>query len=395
VAPEKGVGNVEFTYTADEAESEKSRLRIASMKLVEAYNGSTDTRLFMAGDGSNICYYSGVPMNGDLKQLYFPGMNEVAVDMSGSPVTGLQRHYSKLLVFKPDGTYTITYEPVTLTDGSLIAGFYLRAANREFGNEVMGQVQTVNNYPRTITKGGVYEWRITSSYYQDERYAKRVSDRVQKTLDQADMSKVVTCDDDHSKTYYIFLNDEDGTVLVNRYALGNDGVWCIYRSNLCRNVRYAMMNGGAIVFGTDTELFYFDEFSAKDAPEIRGGESQAIKAVWESGYMDFGMDFRRKYASLIYVSMLPEASSSLTVTASTDKRESYREKVIGSNLFSFTNMDFSRFSFDMNRTPKIRRVRLKVKKFVYYKLIFKVEDPGTQATVLSFDQQVRFSSMAK
>lgn len=395
VAPEKGVGNVEFVYTADEAESEKSRLRIASMKLVEAYNGSTDTRLFMAGDGSNICYYSGVPMNGDLKQLYFPGMNEVAVDMSGSPVTGLQRHYSKLLVFKPDGTYTITYEPVTLTDGSLIAGFYLRAANREFGNEVMGQVQTVNNYPRTITKGGVYEWRITSSYYQDERYAKRVSDRVQKTLDQADMSKVVTCDDDHSKTYYIFLNDEDGTVLVNRYALGNDGVWCIYRSNLCRNVRYAMMNGGAIVFGTDTELFYFDEFSAKDAPEIRGGESQAIKAVWESGYMDFGMDFRRKYASLIYVSMLPEASSSLTVTASTDKRESYREKVIGSNLFSFTNMDFSRFSFDMNRTPKIRRVRLKVKKFVYYKLIFKVEDPGTQATVLSFDQQVRFSSMAK
>ena len=395
VAPEKGVGNVEFTYTANEAESEASRLRLASMKLVEAYNGSTDTRLFMAGDGSNICYYSGVPMNGDLKQLYFPGMNEVAVDMSGSPVTGLQRHYSKLLVFKPDGAYTITYEPVTLTDGSLIAGFYLRAANREFGNEVMGQVQTVNNYPRTITKGGVYEWRITSSYYQDERYAKRVSDRVQKTLDQADMSKVVTCDDDHSKTYYIFLNDEDGTVLVNRYALGNDGVWCIYRSNLCRNVRYAMMNGGAIVFGTDTELFYFDEFSAKDAPEVRGGESQKIKAVWESGYMDFGMDFRRKYASLIYVSMLPEASSSLTVTASTDKRESYREKVIGSNLFSFTNMDFSRFSFDMNRTPKIRRVRLKVKKFVYYKLIFKVEDPGTQATVLSFDQQVRFSSMAK
>ena len=394
-APQKGVGNVEVTYRANEEETAKSRHTLASMKLVEAYNGSTDTRLFMAGDGSNICYYSGVPLSGNLKALYFPGMNEVAVDMSGSPVTGLQRHYSKLLVFKPDGAYTITYEPVTMADGSVIAGFYLRAANREFGNAVMGQVQTVSNYPRTITKGGIYEWRITSSYYQDERYAKRVSDRVQKTLAQADMQKLVTCDDDHSKTYYVFLNDGDGTVLVNRYALGNDGVWCIYKSNLCRNVRYAMMNGGSIVFGTDTELFYFDEFSTKDAPESYGGESQPIRAVWESGYMDFGVDFRRKYASLIYVSMLPEASSSLTVTASTDKRESYREKVIGSNLFSFTNMDFSRFSFDMNRTPKIRRVRLKVKKFVYYKLIFKVEEPGTQATVLSFDQQVRFSSMAK
>ena len=99
--------------------------------------------------------------------------------------------------------------------------------------------------------------------------------------------------------------------------------------------------------------------------------------------------------SLIYVSMLPDASSSLTITASTDKRETYREKEIGSNLFSFTNMDFSRFSFDMNRTPKIRRVRLKVKKFVYYKLIFKVEEAGAQTTVLSFDQQVRFSSLVK
>jgi hypothetical protein len=121
----------------------------------------------------------------------------------------------------------------------------------------------------------------------------------------------------------------------------------------------------------------------------------SIPAVWESGYMDFGADFKRKYSSLIYVSMLPEARSSVTITASTDRREKYREKVIGSTLFSFENMDFSNFSFDTNYSPKIRRVRLKVKKFVYYKLIFRVEDPGASATILSYDQQVRFSSMVK
>jgi hypothetical protein len=32
---------------------------------------------------------------------------------------------------------------------------------------------------------------------------------------------------------------------------------------------------------------------------------------------------------------------------------------------------------------------------VYYKLIFKVEEPGSRATVLSFDQEVRFSSKVK
>jgi hypothetical protein len=45
--------------------------------------------------------------------------------------------------------------------------------------------------------------------------------------------------------------------------------------------------------------------------------------------------------------------------------------------------------------PKIRRVRLKVKKFVYYKLIFRVETEGATATILGYDQTVRFGSMTK
>lgn len=394
-APVKGVGNVEFTYTTDAEAAEKLRLTIAACPLVEAYNGSTDTRLFVAGDGSNMCYYTGVPSSGDTSGLYFPAMNEVAVDMSGSAITGLVRHYSKLLVFKTDGAYTITYEPVTLEDGTVTAGFYLRPANREFGNDALGQVQTVENYPRTLTKGGLYEWRITSSFYQDERYARRVSDPVEKTLGAVDPQTIVTCDDSHDKTYYIFLNDEDGTVLVNRYALSKEGIWCVYKSALCRNVKYAMMHGGTMAFATETDLFYFDANAPKDAAEEIGGEALPITARWESGFMAFGAAHRRKYSSKIYVSMLPETASRMTITAATDRRESYMEKAIGSNLFSINMADFARWSFNMNDTPKIRRVQLKVKKFVYYKLIFKVEEAGTRATVLGYDQQIRFSSMVK
>jgi hypothetical protein len=111
--------------------------------------------------------------------------------------------------------------------------------------------------------------------------------------------------------------------------------------------------------------------------------------------MDFGADFRKKYSSEIYVSILPQSNSNLAITAMTDRREDYREKSIGSNIFSFANASFAAWSFDMKRTPKIHRVRLKVKKFVYYKLIFKVEEPGARATVLSYDMKVRFSSNVK
>lgn len=392
-APVKGVGNVEITYTTDQAVTEQSRKQIVDCQLSEEYNGSTDTRLFVAGNGTNMCFYSGITQGGEPSAMYFPAMNEIAVDISGAMVTGLVRHYSKLLVFKPDGTYTISYEPVTLTDGSTVAGFYLRSMNREYGNEVMGQIQTVKNYPRSVTKGGIYEWRITTSYYRDERYAVRISDAVKQSLAKADVNKIVTCDDDHSKTYYVFLNDDAGTVLVNRYSLGKDGVWCIYRSELFKDIRWAMMHGGTMIIINGTEAYRFSDAASMDTPN--GAESLPIKASWESGYMDFGADFLRKYSSLIYVSMLPEGNSEVTITASTDKRSEYTEKTLSANIFDFENLDFGNLTFDTNETPKIRRVRIKVKKFVYYKLIFRVDTPGSRATILSYDQEVRFASKAK
>lgn len=394
-APVKGVGNVEFLYDTEDPEAEETRRRLLRMPLLEAYNGSTDTRLFTAGDGSSICYYTGVTENGVASPLYFPAMNEVKVDVTGAAVTGLVRHYSKLLVFTREGACTISYEPVTQADGSTIAGFYLRTMNRDFGNDAVGQVQTVNNYPRTISRDGIYEWRITSSYYKDERYAKRISDKVKRSLGNADINRVVTCDDNYSRTYYVFLNDEDGTVLVNRYDLGKDEIWCIYNSSLCSSVSQAMVCKGRVIFRNDREIFCFDDNSAMDAGAEPEGETTAIEATWESGYMDFGADFKRKYSSQIYVSMLPQANSALTITAATDKRSDYMEKTIRSNLFSFGNFSFPRLTFDTNTTPRIQRVRLKVKKFVYYKMIFRVEEPGAKATILGYDQTVRYASMAK
>lgn len=393
-APEKGVGNVEFTYSTDPAAAEESRLKIIGMPLVEAYNGSTDTRLFVGGKG-NICYYTGAPQSGEVTAMYFPELNEVAVDMTGASVTGLVRHYGKLLVFTRDGTYTLSYEPVTMEDGSTTAGFYLRAANREFGNDVVGQVQTVNNYPRTITRDGIYEWRITSSSYQDERYAQRVSDLVQRSLSAADIHKIVTCDDNFEKTYYVFLNDGDGTVLVNRYDLAKENIWCIYRGEIFEGVTNAFTFGGTLFFTNGTEVFFVKDSVAKDSSAIPGEESASIKALWESGYMDYGSDFMRKFSSEVYVSMLPQANSELIVTAVTDRKNEYTEKAVAGNIFGFGNLDFRSFTFDTSNTPRIKRIRLKAKKFVYYKLIFRVEAEGATATVLGFDQKVRFGSMAK
>jgi hypothetical protein len=71
------------------------------------------------------------------------------------------------------------------------------------------------------------------------------------------------------------------------------------------------------------------------------------------------------------------------------------EKEITTNVFNWATANFVDWTFDTNDTPKIKRIRLKIKKFVYYKLIFRVERDGAKATVLGYDQEVRFASMAK
>jgi hypothetical protein len=155
------------------------------------------------------------------------------------------------------------------------------------------------------------------------------------------------------------------------------------------------MCNGTMPFSNGSEIFHFTENATKDAAADPEGQAVPFTSLWESGYMDFGADFRRKYSSQIYVSVLPQINSSLTVTAATDKRSEYLEKEINVNLFSFENFGFPWLTFNTNSTPRIHRVRLKVKKFVYYKLIFKVETPGAQATILGYDQTVRFAAMAK
>lgn len=391
-APAKGVGNVEITYSVSEEAFAPGLAQIAACTLHEEFNGSTDTRLFLSGDGSNRCYYSGVTQDGVPSALYFPALNEIAVDVSGSAVTAMVRHYSRLLVFKPDGTFAITYEPVTLADGSVTAGFYLRPVNRDYGNSAPGQVRTVSNYPRSFTASALYEWRVTSSYYRDERYAVRISDPVRTAIAQADPKRLLAWDDDTDKTYYIFLNDTLGTVLVNRYGLGKSGLWTVYRSGAFRDVTHAFTFASTFYFVSGGRILHFSESALYDN---YAGESVPIDAAWESGFMAFGADFLKKYASSIYVSVLPQSNSSLSVTAETDRKSSYTEKTVSKNIFTFSTLRFSNLTFRTKQSPTISLVRLKVKKFVYYKLKFSVSQPGTRAVVLGFDMEVRYGAKAK
>lgn len=378
--PEAGNSNVEVWY----AIANTRRSEVEAMRFSEQFNGAADTRVFLYGDGSAKAIYCGVTEDGTASAEYFPDLYEVLVGSENAPITGMIKYYDRLMSYKPDGgAYSTRYEVTTLADGTVIPGFQTVSINKEIGNTAPGQVRLVKNVPRTLFGGNLYDWVYANYTTRDERNAKLISQRIQNTLAEADPSKVFCYDDDRKQEYFLFFGDEKGTALVHNYQVD---VWYIYTG---LPVKAACKLGDEVLFGLeDGRVVRFSE----DYPNDDG---QAIDAFFASGNMSFDKDYMRKHSSVIWVSMQPTSNANLLVTARSDRRSDYMDKVISQNLSTFWNADFGNWSFLTNRTPQMERLKLKVKKFVYYQLILKSNYRASDATVLAVDMRVRHTGYVK
>ena len=376
-APDKGINTVEIGWTVENT----YRYQVEHMRYAELYYGTLDSRVFLYGDGSNEVFYSGLDTNGNGRADYFPDMNEAQIGESNTPVTALIRHGGRLMAFKTNSAYSISYGNMTLADNSVIATFNVTAVNKAIGNAAPGQARLVLNFPRTIFGKDVYEWRGSSTYVTaDERMAKRVSDRVQTALRSFIAEDCKCWDDNDAQEYYVCYGK---TALVHNYAVD---AWYVYTSfdakALCnfRGELYIGTSDGRVLCVTD---------------RARTDCGAPIPAYWESGSMDFGADYMRKYTSMIWVSVKPESNSHVEITVKTDRKSEFPVKVIAKGISSFGNLNFAAFSFITSNRPYITRLRIKAKKYAYYKLIFQNSEPDTTATVLAADIRVRETGYAK
>ena len=358
-APAEGTNSIEIGYSvaADTAEE------ILAMRCAELYNGAQDTRVFVYGDGTNRCFYSGIDFDGLPRADYFPELNVAHIGDANTPVTAMIRHYDRLLAFKLDSAWSIGYAQLTLADGSVTAGFYVAPINRSVGCCAPGQAVLVENRPRTLDARSVVEWRTTASgsLSGDERNAERVSQRVDETIRSFDLETAKAFYDKYAHEYYVI--GADGTALVN----GIDAdAWYVYTNFAAR----CLINyKDELYFGTADG--YLRHFST----EYFSDEGEAIDAYWESGSMPFGADFRRKYSAMLWVGIRPDDNGYLEVTARTDRKTDFAE-------YSFSTADAA-------QVPEMNRIKLKAKKFTYYNLILSNNTADTTATVVSVDIRVR------
>lgn len=379
-APEDAINSLEIGWTM----AETFRHEVLGMRYSEFYSGSQDTRVFLYGDGSNEAIYSEVDNDGLQRADYFPDMNEIKVGDANTPITAMIRQYSTLVCFKENSAWSIQFGTITLADGIQTAAFYCTPTNRSLGNEALGQVRLVLNAPYTLHGSDIYEWRNTGSYSsnlsRDERQAKRISDRIYATLREFDFSKCRCWDDNGAQEYYVCCGKR---ALVYNYAAD---AWYSY-TNFDAHCM-ANLNEELYLGTSDGRINHFSYDYYSD-------NGEEIDAYWESGSMSFGQDYSRKYAAMLWVGIEPESNAEVEVTVMTDRKSSYTEKVVKSSLATFSAVNFGRWSFRVNRQPFMTKLKIKAKKFVFYKLIFKSKSAETTATVLAADIRVRFTGYAK
>ena len=379
-APAKGTNTVTITYRKGDG----ARSEVEKMRFFELFNGANDTRVFLYGDGTNKTIYSGVEYkSGQPSAEYFPDLFEALVGESNTPITALVRHYSRMMAFKPNSAWVIQYGSIALADGRNTAAFYVLPVNRQFGNEAPGQVKILENNPLTLDAGSVYQWKSTSStgYINSaENNAKRISDRVAASLSGFNIAETKTFNLKSVHEYWFLQN---GKALILNYATD---CWYYY-DNLPFSI---LVEQESDIYGfcADGRVVHFDR-------AYRNDDGENIVCLAESGAMDFSKDWLLKYSPMVFVAMKPESGARVTVTVESNRKSDYEPKMVAYGIATFSHVDFSHFSFGTNRKPQVKRVKMKVKKATFYKLIFKSDSASATATVLGTDVQVRYAGSVK
>ena len=369
-APASGTNNVEIDWTKGSG----TRSVVTGNKYAVLFGGQNDSRVFLYGDGTNEIVFSGLA-DGVPSAEYFPVLNISAVGSSEYPITYVTKQYDRQIIYTTNNAYYSVYE----YDETLGTTFPIYPLNDKIGNLPYGQGQLIQNNPFTVDLKSVYEWIATS--VRDERNANYKSLRVQPELDELDMSAAVTTDFEKYGEYWLCsgLN-----AWIYNYRLD---VW--YKFVLSDTPTCFLEIDGVLYFGTSNgQIMYFDEDALTD-------NGTKIADLLETGDIDFGENWKRKFLNFTWIGLQPEGRSKANIGWVSDYATSSDDEEIGYNSLDFGNIDFDDFSFQASYSPQPFRIKTKAKKFTYLRLVITCDSSNHKMTLLSITMPAIVGGVSK
>ncbi len=285
------IGSLLFTsgsqiyVTVRLAPEEISRERLTSCRRGTAYGGSDDARMllycgtdpsevFVSKRVSAIALSESRVANPEAEPFYFPHCDVIRVSYGRYPVTGLCRHYDRLLVFTTNETWLCdltkkdTDYPYIIPMNSGVGCLSERGA-------VLG-----GNNPYTLSEGGIYRWE-TGDDERDECNAFCISGAINAMLSPSFFR--------HGSAYYnraeneLWFADTDSEEQNVFVYLPDSGKWFRF-SGIPADFFFSYGGRTAMIYGK--YVFVFDIESNYDVG-AGGGVREEIYAFYESNTYDF------------------------------------------------------------------------------------------------------------
>jgi hypothetical protein len=361
VAPPAGTNAMRLKAYKTDATVEAT---IDDCKFALDFGGRNDSRVFLAGNGTNNIYFSGL-----LDPTYFPESNFKPIGSSGD-IYGLGEQYDVLIAFKEYEIFGVEYD----ADQSTLFSSY--PINRSVGCDMPWTIQLINNKLTWCNSyAGVHT--LVSTEIEDERNVQQISRNINGTtarpgmLAESNLANATSYDYkgmywlcvgtkvwvwDYLLTPYVSSgNPEADQKVLAWFPLTNINAECFFDY------------GGT--------LYYGDRTTGKvvEFIENKNDFGNAINGVWRTKVLDFGLSNWLKTIIKMWFTTNATVGADINIRYlddNGDELETIEVPAGQTNSFSWATFTWSAFTWNITRYAKTIYNNNRINKKVYFQIEF-------------------------
>ncbi len=347
---------------------------IDNCNIYALFGGSNDTRAFLSGNAE---YPARDFASGLYDASYFPDTGYTDVGAEESAIVGYHKLYGNLIIVK-DGRgsdsaqYLRTFSLSEDSTGNVTPLFAVKQGNISYGASCVSSFKNVGGIPLYIGPDGVFA--ISGTNVENQNNTESVSRRINGRFLKEPLQEAVCIS--YGGRYYAFVGDHAYICDV-----ANGFGWTYFDG--LPTVRCAWTDGDMLCMGTEDghicrfmqaeeNSAYYDDVAMDGSVE----HARAIEAVWEIPQTVLGAYANYKTIRNCYITCMPYGRSGVKVYYNSNN--DYQDWVLAENidLFSFEDIDFSRFTFRTIAAPFVFATGVKAKNVYVFGLRLVNDTPG-------------------
>lgn len=345
--------------------------KIKKCKIFTTFGINNSTRVFLTGNPDNPAteWYSGLK-----DATYFPDNQNIEVGTNDFKIVGYAKYQGELLVLKEDNRQEITiWNHTAETSDSGTSIFPLKEGLNGVGAVGSYAIQTLLDDPLFLSPRGVFAPVTTYSFPNVQRSLKCRSERVNPYLiKEKNLENAVSA---VWQGYYILAINGHAYVADSNQDKSDGGYEWYYWENI--PARCMSTEDDILYFGTDDgRVCRFNN----DMVDIYGDrmmsayndDGQPIEWEWRSKLDSLGYPTRYKtlHKRGNGIQLKGFTRSSCDIWLRTEKDYGVKIDTPTADIFSFLDIDFSRFSFSGLDVQEIL-FKKKIKKFLFIQIQLK------------------------